>query len=79
MAKKGKFRISGKFDKVQEQVATVLVDKDADLFSVKPLYRRRDFCLPLSVVAEIVVSRVIRAELLEKKKQKALKKKGKLK
>lgn len=70
-----RFKTIGQFDQSYIQPATIEIDRGANLISVRPKGRRRTYTLPLSSVAEIICWRVIRAELLEKKREKALKKK----
>jgi hypothetical protein len=70
-----RFKTMGQFDQSYIQHGTIEIDRNADLISVRPKGRRRTYTLPLSAVAEIICWRVIRAELLEKKREKALKKK----
>lgn len=61
-------RVLGRFDLASRpQEATVTIDRDASLFSV--LRRRRVYTLPLAAVAEIVVRRIIAAEVAEKKRE----------
>jgi hypothetical protein len=57
-----RFHVSGSFDRPHQE-ARVLVDRVAGLFSVRPKHRRRAYILPLSVVAEIVVTKIIKAEV----------------
>lgn len=66
-----RFKTIGQFDQSYVQSGTVEIDRDANLISVRPKGRRRTYTLPLSTVAEIICWRVIRAELLEKKREKA--------
>ena len=70
-----RFKTIGQFDQSYIQNATIEIDRNADLISVRPKGRRRTYTLPLSAVAEIICWRVIRAELLEKKREKARNKK----
>lgn len=58
-------RIYWRFDGTSE--ATVEIDRSAQLFSVRPLRRRRAYVYPLSVVAQIVCERIIKAEAAEKR------------
>jgi hypothetical protein len=60
-------RIVGRLDLGRPQEGTVSIDRDAGLVSVRPLRRRREYVLPLSTVAEIVVARVIKAEVAERR------------
>lgn len=61
-----RFRILGRLDLSRPQEGTVTVERGALLFGVRPLRRRREYVLPLATVAEMVVSRVIKAELAER-------------
>lgn len=70
-----RFKTIGQFDQSYIQSATIEIDRGANLISVRPKGRRRTYTLPLSTVAEIICWRVIRAELLEKKREKARNKK----
>lgn len=65
---KSKFRISGRFDGVNE--ATVTIDRETLLISVRPLHRKREYTLPLSVVANTVIWNITKAEVSEKLKAK---------
>lgn len=65
-ARRCRFRIVGRLDLSRAQEGTVTIDRNALLFGVRPLRRRREFVLPLATVAEIVVARVIKAELAER-------------
>lgn len=58
-----RLRVTGVFDTSRPQAATVTVDRAAGLFSVRPLRRRRAYTLPLATVAEIVVARIVKAEV----------------
>lgn len=53
--------------------ATVTIDRDANIFAVRPHKRHRVYELPLSTVAEMVTWRVIQAELRIAKKEKKAK------
>lgn len=66
-----RFRVHGRFDGALS--ATVEIDRGASLISVRPRHRHRTFELPLAAVAEMVIWRVVAAELREKKKAKAAK------
>jgi len=59
-------RIVGRLDLARPQDGTVTIERDAGLFGVRPLRRRREYVLPLSTVAEMVVARVVKAELAER-------------
>lgn len=49
------------------RLATIEINRGALLFSVRLYRRRRVFTMPLSVVAEMVAWKIIKAEMLEKK------------
>ena len=57
------FPVVAVLDESRAQSGTVMIDRDAGLFSVRPLRRRRVYTLPLALVASIVVSRIVKAEL----------------
>lgn len=58
------FKVVGRLDHAAKvQVATVTINRANGLLSVRPLRRRRTYDLPLDVVAQMVVSRVIRTEV----------------
>jgi hypothetical protein len=60
MSRKARFRIYGRFNGAT--AATVEIDRGASVISVRPLRRRRAYELPLSVVAESIMWRIIKAE-----------------
>lgn len=66
-----RFKATGSFDQSYVQDGTIEIDRVAGLISVRPKGRRRTYTLPLSTVAEIICWKVIRAEMLEKKKNKS--------
>lgn len=68
--KKSRFSVSGCLDESRAQVGTVIIDRSAGLFSVRPRRRRRLYTLPLSVVASIVVARIIKAEVADRRRRK---------
>jgi hypothetical protein len=59
------------------QRGTVMIDRKSQLVYVRPLHRRRQFVLPLSAVAEMICCRIVRAEVLQERLEKAKKKKAK--
>jgi len=62
------FRVCGRLDMASRpSFGTVTIDREAGLFTVRPLRRRRVYTLPLSTVAELVVRGIIVAELREKR------------
>ncbi len=69
---KCRFKVQGRFDGAGS--ATVEIDRASGIMRVRPCRRRRTYDLPLSVIAQIQVERIIRFEVEEKRR---LKKKGK--
>ncbi len=68
---KAKARVFGRFTYASKsEEATVIIDRDLRLFSVRPLRRRRVYTLPLADVAEMTVRHIICAEVAEKRKLK---------
>lgn len=66
-----KFRVHGRFDSAgASQVATITVDRDTNMFKVRPLRRRRSYDLDLATVAAIIVQRIVWYEAMEKRKAK---------
>lgn len=64
MARAEHFRVSGRLDMAKRpSYGTVTIDRDRNLFSVRPLRRRRLYTLELSRVAEMVVHTIIIAEI----------------
>lgn len=72
------FRIVAKLDGCGRShvEGTVTIHRGVGLFTVRPLRRRRTYELPLADVADMVVARVIRAEVLERKAARKAKKGG---
>jgi hypothetical protein len=61
--KKAHFKIVARLDRSVPQSGTVTIERAVGLFTVRPARRRRAYVLPLATVAEIVVARIIRAEV----------------
>lgn len=77
MATNAHFKVVGRLDQAGRFVpGKVTINRAAGLFTVRPNRRRRTYELPLSTVADMVVHRIIRAEVFAKRLAKA-KKKGK--
>jgi len=57
-----KLKVEGRFDRVERQSATITIDKKRALLTVRP-FRSREYTLPLSLIGEIVVARVVKQEL----------------
>lgn len=73
-----KFRVVGSLDNASRASAgTVTIDRVSGLFTVRPYKRRRTYVLRLSDVATMVCRRIVLAELAEKRRQKAARRKGK--
>jgi hypothetical protein len=70
-------RVVGCFDMASRpQIATITIDRDRLLFSVRPLRRRRAYELPLATVGEMVVRRIIAHEVAEKRAAKRARRRG---
>lgn len=74
MSRKRRFPVYGRFDEASRtQQGTVVIEEAVSirgtefLFSVRPKRRRRMYTLPLDTVAQIVVHKIIKAELAEKR------------
>jgi len=65
-----RYPIVAVLDESRAQSGTVTVDRAAGLFSVRPLRRRRVYTLPLALVASLVVSRIVKAEIAEARRTK---------
>lgn len=61
---RAKFPVYWRFDGTTQ--ATVVIDRGAGVFSVRPHRRRRTYELPLAFVAQLVATRIIKAEAAEK-------------
>lgn len=67
-ARKSRFRVVGTFDLAGgAQVATIEIDRDSSIVSVRPLRRRRTYSLPLASVATWICQSIIRAEVRERR------------
>lgn len=75
---KARFPISGVFDRSRPTRGTLTIDRALGLLEVRPLRRRRSYILPLNTVAEIVVAKVIKAELGERATAEDRKRRGRL-
>ena len=65
---KSRFKVTGTFDVGGgAQTATVEIDRNSGLISVRPLRRRRAYSLPLSAVAAWICQSIIRAEVRERR------------
>jgi hypothetical protein len=62
-------RVYGRFDGAE--AATVTIERSRGLFTVRPLRRRRLYTLPLSDVAEMVIWRVVKADMKAKRRKKS--------
>jgi hypothetical protein len=72
-----RFPVTGTLDGAGgRQSGAVLIDRDSGDFSVRPRGRRRLYTMPLSVVASMVCSAIIRSELAEKKALKKARRAG---
>lgn len=66
MSRQVHLRVIGRLDMGRPQEGTVTIHRDSGLIAVRPLRRRREYVLPLATAAEMVVARVVKAELAEK-------------
>lgn len=78
MRRSSHFRVVGRLDSAA-RVQTGTITIDGLLFSVRPLRRRRSYDLPLSLVADMVVQRVLRTETFRARMEKAKSKKARRK
>lgn len=65
---RARFHITGKLDRSVTQSGVVTINRETGLFSVRPSRRRRLYEAPLSAVAEMVVARIIKAEVAARKR-----------
>lgn len=64
MARLARFKVIARLDMASTPISgTVTIDRDAGLFSVRPKGRRQEYTLPLADVADMVVHRLIQAEV----------------
>lgn len=66
--RRAKFPVLARLDRPRAQEGTVTIDRGLGLVSVRPKRRRREYTLPLSAVAEIICSVVMKAELSERRR-----------
>jgi hypothetical protein len=60
---KVRIKVTGKFEEASKVTeATVTIDTKRAMMSVRPLYSRREYDLPLDEMAEILVQRILRHE-----------------
>lgn len=72
-----RYRVVGRLDMAsRETPGTVTISRDAGLFTVRPLRRRRVYTLPLDAVAAWVVRSIIASEVRERKAAKRAKRAG---
>lgn len=69
-------RVVGRIDGAQ--AATVTIDCQAGLISVRPLRRHREYTVPLHSVVQHIVASVARAELADKKRKRTKVRRGAL-
>ena len=70
MSRIARFRVVAQVDGARPVPCTVTIDRDAQIASVRPLRRRREYTLPLSRVASFIVQSIVRAEVAEKRRAK---------
>lgn len=74
--RKAKFKVYGSLDRGGGgRAGTVTIDREVGTFEVRPHRSRRQYTAPLSTVADIVVQRILAAEVREKQKEKQLRRK----
>lgn len=61
-----RFSVEWSFDGTKQ--ATVVINRRAGTFEVRPYRRRKSYTLPLAVVAQLVAERIIRAAAVAKRK-----------
>jgi hypothetical protein len=70
-----RFRVYGRMDRAGGgKAGTVEIDRGAETFAVRPHRSRRAYTVSLSLVADIVIEKILKAEVREKeaaKKKKA--------
>lgn len=73
--RRARFKVLARLDeasRTQAGTVTIIIsDRGEDTFNVRPKRRRREYVLPLSFVASMVVKHVLKVELQEKRKAKA--------
>lgn len=74
MAGKAHFKLFGRFNGATE--CTVTIDRNNNFIQVRPKRRRKVYEMRLEDVAEMIIWRMVKAEIIEKKKAKAAKRKG---
>lgn len=77
MARMAHFRVVGKLDhaaRVQE--GTMSIDRDTGIVHVRPKRRRKVYECTVDALAQVVVQRSIRLEMLERARAKAAKRRG---
>lgn len=65
--RRARFRLEARLDGVAGGTILIQDDGTRATFSVRPHRRHREYVLPLHTVAEIVLAKVVKAEILEKK------------
>jgi hypothetical protein len=61
------YRVLARLDMASRQVAGTVTIDQAGTFIVRPLRRRRVYALPLAAVADMVVKRVVQAEVFQQR------------
>jgi hypothetical protein len=66
---KSRFKVLGTLDSAGGvRAGTVTIDRASGLLHVRPLRKHREYTMPLSMVADMVVKRIIMNEFLEKQR-----------
>ena len=78
MKTNARFKVLARLDQASRLMeGTVTINRAAGTFTVRPLGRRRVYELPLATVADLVVQRIIKAEVFGRRIEKAKKAKEK--
>lgn len=68
MAGKAHFKVYGRFNGKNE--ATVTIDRQNNLVSVRPHHFKKTYEMRLEDLASLIIWRVVKSEIADKKKQK---------
>lgn len=73
MARKAKFKIFGSSTYHHKKETTIIIDRGTNIVQVRPKHFKKPYELRLQDVADYIIWTNIKAALIEKKKQKKLK------
>lgn len=75
MARNAHFPVYGTFDRASRVTkGTVTIDRAASLITVRRSRARKTYTLPLDTVANMIVQRIVKAEVFQKRMERAKKK-----